>query len=542
MKKFFKILLLLQVFIQADLFFQEKVSSIIMDKLQNKPEEKFLNDFYKETFLFPVWIDKESITPLAKEFFKEIKNDYTLDLNSNIYRKTLALEDKINEVYNYDSPMNKKVFLEFAISKLYKDYAEYRIYGSLNWGAFQARVYNLKMDDVNAAWETYLPPINPISLISLAMFDGGLNKWLTKIEPKGYHYKALQKALIDYLALKNNGGWPKVYMDEVYRGGEINNSFMDLRERLLISGDYTYCDSPSLDIYDECLQESLKRFQKRHGLVSDGIIGPNTLKTLNISVDYRIKQIKLNLDRIKWLDRIEDKRKIVINIPDFKLDCEDNGSLIQTMKVITGKPKNPTPIFSNRVKTIVLNPYWNVPKSIIQKELIPKLLRNPNAMKSKGIEIRRGWSKSTKPINPATVNWAQYQYSKGVPYSFAQVPGKRNALGKIKFLFPNKFAVYMHDTPTKYLFGRNVRAFSHGCIRLSNPKGLLKTFSSFNNIDMNMANDKLDKNERKVLGIKNSVPVSVVYLTAFVDYNGVLNFRNDIYNYDKMQLKSVRKW
>jgi murein L,D-transpeptidase YcbB/YkuD len=232
-----------------------------------------------------------------------------------------------------------------------------------------------------------------------------------------------------------------------------------------------------------------------------------------------------------------------MNIPDFMLYYEEDGKLKQTIRTVVGKPKNPTPIFSNTVKTIVLNPYWNLPTSIIQKEMIPKLMRNSNAMARKGIEIYAGWGANAKKIKASSVNWAQYRYSKNVPYRFAQIPGPRNALGKLKFLFPNKYAVYMHDTPSKNLFHRSRRAFSHGCIRLQKPRELLKTFSTFNtNVNYNKSQQILKGKNKTYISLQEPVPIDVIYLTAWIDYDGKLQFRNDIYNYDKMQLKSFRKW
>ncbi|MCW8821392.1 MAG: L,D-transpeptidase family protein, partial [Sulfurovum sp.] len=292
-----------------------------------------------------------------------------------------------------------------------------------------------------------------------------------------------------------------------------------------------------------CLKEAVVRFQRRHGLDAEGVIGKETIAAINVPIEKRIEQIRLNLDRIKWLHERDSKRHIMINIPAFTLFFEEDKALRLEMKVITGKRKNPTPIFSNTVQTIVLNPHWNVPKSIIQKEMIPKLLKNPNAMVKERIEIHTGWGEDAQKVNGDSVDWGLYRYSKTVPYRFAQVPGNGNALGKVKFLFPNEFSVYMHDTPTKRLFNRNVRAFSHGCIRLSKPIELLETFSTFNDtVDFEKAQKKLEGTDKAFLYLTEQVPVDVIYLTAFVDYEGVLQFRNDIYGYDKMQLKSYRRW
>ena len=251
----------------------------------------------------------------------------------------------------------------------------------------------------------------------------------------------------------------------------------------------------------------------------------------------------LNLDRIKWLNDPKSKRHVIINIPDFMLYFEENGQLRQSFRTIVGTPKNPTPIFSNSVKTIVLNPQWNVPKSIIQKEYIPKLLRNSSVLRKERIEVYNGWGKDAVKVNPASVNWGAYRYSKTVPYRFAQTSGAHNALGKVKFLFPNKFSVYMHDTPTKHLFKKDKRAFSHGCIRLQKPRELLETFSTFeDNVDLEKAQKILKGTKKVYLPLEERVPIDVIYLTAWVDYDGQVQFRNDVYHYDEMQLKSFRKW
>jgi len=164
-------------------------------------------------------------------------------------------------------------------------------------------------------------------------------------------------------------------------------------------------------------------------------------------------------------------------------------------------------------------------------------------MSREGIEVRNGWGADAKIISPASIDWSQYRYSRSVPFRFAQVPGTRNALGKVKFLFPNKFSVYMHDTPTKHLFKRNTRAFSHGCIRLQKPRELLKTFSSFNaNVDYEQSQKTLKGRKQTYLNLNEKVPVDVAYLTAWVDPSGTLQMRDDIYGYDKMQLKYQRHY
>ena len=527
-----------------ELEFQEKASEIILNSLQTESKRSFLRKAYKELLFTPVWMRENALSPAAKELFKYIRNDNTLNKHGKLYKDSSILEKMAENMYVSGGNIYAKVSLEFKISQLYKGYTDYTYFGSINWGAFNARISNLMVNDVSTEWVLHRPEVYPAKMLGNAALGASLKKQLDKAVPKAYHYRELQKELKKYLAIRETGGWEQVAIFKKLKPGRSSEGVYSLRERLRVTGDYTDCDeSEESNHYDTCLQNAVKHFQARTGLKEDGVVGGGTLKELNKSVDERITTIRLNLDRLKWLNDRASKRHVIINIPDFQLSFEENGKLIQTMRVITGTPRHPTPIFSDTVEMIVLNPYWNVPKSIIQKEMIPKLMRNPNAMARQGIEIRSGWGKDAQKVSGGSVNWSQYRYSKTMPYRFAQVPGYKNALGKVKFLFPNKFSVYMHDTPTKHLFKRDQRAFSHGCIRLQKPRELLRTFSTFNdNVDFDKSQKILKGKKNSYIQLQEKVPVDVVYLTAWVDYDGKLQFRNDVYTYDEMQLKSFRKW
>ncbi len=524
--------------------YQEFSSELMLQTLQNQPKQSFLRKLYARVLFVPIWMHEESLSSSAKELFLQIQNDSTLNKNGKLHKDAFSLEQEAQKIYAKYSTLSEKIDLEFKISQLYKAYTDYTYFGSINWGAFQARISNLMVNGVSTEWVLHRPDADPIGMVENAALGQSLTKQLQAAMPQAYHYKALQKELEKYMAIRSDGGWENVFLAKKLKPGKRMKGVDSLRERLLVTGDYTPCAESQEDlVYDSCLQKAVKHFQARNGLKIDGVVGSGTLQVLNKSVDERITTIRLNLDRLKWLNEREGQRHVIINIPDFQLYFEEDGAMIQTMRVITGTPRHPTPIFSDTVEYIVLNPYWNVPKSIIQKEMIPKLIRNPNAMSRQRIEVYTGWGKDAQKINPASVNWSQYRYSKHMPYRFAQTPGTHNALGKVKFLFPNKFSVYMHDTPTKPLFKKNKRAFSHGCIRLQQPRALLKTFSTFNsNIDFEKAQKRLKGKKKKYFTLKEKVPVDVIYLTAWVDYNGKLQFRNDVYGYDEMQLKSFRKW
>ena len=524
--------------------YHEVASTVMINALRAQPENSFLKKLYTQLLFVPVWMNEDDPSPAANALFEYVKNDPTLDKEDKLYQDLLGLEKEVHSVYANHEKLTHKIDLEFKISQFYKVYTDYAYLGSINWGAFQARISNLIVNDVSTEWILHRPQFNAIVMLENTALGADLVKELEKNTPKKYHYRELQKKVSEYREIKANGGWEPVTLNETLKPGKSSNGVPSLRQRLIVTRDYVPCEESNEDlVYDECLQKAVKYFQRRNGLADDGEVGPNTLTVLNKTVDERIQTILLNLDRIKWLNDPKTKRHIIINIPDFMLYFEQDGELIQTFRTIVGTPKNPTPIFSNSVKTIVLNPQWNVPKSIIQKEYIPKLLRNSNVLRKEKIEVYNGWGRDAVKVNPASVNWAAYRYSKTVPYRFAQTAGTHNALGKVKFLFPNKFSVYMHDTPTKHLFKKDKRAFSHGCIRLQKPRELLETFSTFEEtVDFEKSQKILKGKKKKYLPLEERVPIDVIYLTAWVDYDGQLQFRNDVYHYDEMQLKSFKKW
>lgn len=518
--------------------FHEEASTIIAASMEKQPPKNFLKEFYERIYFVPVWTHENSLSNFSNELFKQIDADKTLEPDSKIRQNAFAISSKSKAEYVTLS-MEEKIKLEFEIAQLYKEYINHLLNGNINWSAFKGKLVNPKNEEeINGGWITYGSNFNAFNIMQDAIVNGSLTDTLSRATPKGFNYALMEKELIKYLHIKQNGGWGKIpAVKGSIKIGQSNMAIPAIRERLRSTGELANCSTPKTPkLYDACLQKAIIKFQKNNGINPNGIINTRTLKALRENIDTRISKIRLNMDRIKWLNHRFEQRSIMINIPDFKFTFIENNKATKEMKVIVGDTKHHTPVFSNRVSTIILNPYWNVPQSIIQKEFIPKLLKNPNAMIKENIEVTRGWDRDEPKINPATIDWSQYQYSKTVPFRFAQPPGNGNALGKIKFLFPNNFAVYMHDTPTKRLFNEDVRAFSHGCIRLAEPMELLKIFASFDSaVDMERANKILKGKTQTQINLKNSIPVDIVYLTSWVDYDGVLQFRDDVYGYDELQ-------
>jgi murein L,D-transpeptidase YcbB/YkuD len=519
--------------------FNTAAPAIIARVVKVQPANSSIRKIYRISNYQPIWVNSTGLTRLGRELLDQVGSDPTLDRNTKLYRDYRAIEAFASSSTSFGGTgsVKKQIKLELKMSKLYKNYANYKIYGMINWPIFRGRLQQIIVtDDIHADWEIY-PKYTVFSLLRAMVNGGDVRGLFDEAVPRTQLFTSLERRYYQYLKMRKSGDWPVIPSFSTIKPGESNNVIPLIRKRLYLSGDLQGCSMSNSPVYDACLVDAVKRFQRRNGQAADGVMGKGTGGALRMSLDQLLTKMRLNLDRIKMMKRTDEGRHIMINIPAFRLYFYDNGKVFQTMKVITGRKNHPTPVFSQSVKTVVLNPYWNVPKSIIQKEMIPKLLRNPNAMKRQNIEIRDGWGPDANKISARSVDWSQYRYSKTVPYRFAQLPGYKNALGKVKFLFPNKFSVYMHDTPTKHLFKRRTRAYSHGCIRLEKPRELLKTFAGINpNLDYTKAQQILKGKKQAYYNIEH-VPVDVVYLTAWVDADGILQLRRDVYGYDKEQLK-----
>lgn len=341
---------------------------------------------------------------------------------------------------------------------------------------------------------------------------------LKTYEPVNPYYQHLKEALIHYYAIEKNGGWePVTTTKKKFQKGDTDVAIAEIKHRLSLTGDYTAPDSSGL--FTDSLVAAVKKFQYRYGLKEDGIVAGATLKELNRPVSERIRQMLINLERMRWVPEKINSDYLLVNIPEFKLHVFEEGKLKFNMNVVVGSGQHNTVIFSGDLKYIVFSPYWNVPPSIVKNEIVPGMNKNKNYLASHNMEITG--------------------YSGGLP-NVRQKPGANNSLGKVKFLFPNNYNIYMHDTPAKSLFGESKRAFSHGCIRLSEPKKLaeflLRHDSTWTSEKITAA---MNSGKEKYITLKESVPVFIGYFTAWVDAKGRLNFRDDVYGHDARLAKKM---
>lgn len=373
-------------------------------------------------------------------------------------------------------------------------------------------------------------PFDAGTALRAALDNGELPKLFSDLPPEQSEYAFLRTALAQYRRIAAEGGWRPF--------PPLKGAVADLppgeQEALLnrLSAEDPTIDRSTSD--EATLNAALLRFQSRHGLEADGKIGPHTLKALNITASARVLQIEANMERWRWLPHRLEDRYIMVNTADASLQAVDNGKVVLTSRVVVGKPRSPTPMFAATIVAVTVNPPWNVPASIARKELLPKLKRNRAYLAGQQMVLSKA-----PPGDPhgLTVNWAAISRSH-FPYQIQQLPGRTNALGQLKLEMPNRFDVYLHDTPAKGLFARNDRFFSHGCMRVQQV-GALAKYALTGNPEADVARliAKDDTTDR--LPLDKPLKAYVVYWTVFRDADGNIAFRDDIYGRDERLISAL---
>ncbi|MBS1578349.1 MAG: L,D-transpeptidase family protein [Bacteroidetes bacterium] len=471
-----------------------------------KPYEQQYLNFYKQRNYQYAWFDTSGVTEQSRNFLNLLNNTINTLQDSSLYNA--ALIESYNKIIN----AGKKNILKKEIEQ-----TELNLTGQ--FFAYAAKVY--KGSDINTEELGWFIPRKKVDLT--ALLDSTLkNNAKETYASLNNQYNQLQQYLIKYFEID------KFITDTIskvlkpFKKGTTSDSLIAIKNRLFLFGDLEQKDSTN--IFDSALLVAVKKFQKRMGLAVDGSIGNKMIDEINIPIKQRIKQILINMERMRWLPIETDSNYIVVNIPEYKMHVYDSGKLQFNMNVIVGKASNSTVIFTGNLKYIVFSPYWNVPPSIVQKETLPGIKKDPNYLAKNNMEITGK--------------------SNGLPI-VRQKPGPNNSLGLVKFLFPNSYDIYFHDTPNHDLFSATSRDFSHGCIRLSEPKKFAQYLLRKDTATI-WKNKVIDScmhlPTEKWVTLNKTVPVSIVYFTAWVDGNGLLNFRKDIYGHDaKMSEKLFTK-
>jgi len=359
--------------------------------------------------------------------------------------------------------------------------------------------------------------------------SGTMENFIVGWEPSIPAYKALKAKLALYRQFAENNSWPKLPAGETLKPGMEDERVIVLRKRL--EGDSpegalaAKSDSP---VYDETLEKAVKHFQRTHGLEHDGVIGFQTRVALNIPANERVRQIIVSMERWRWMPEDLGKDYILVNIAGFYLTRVENGRFVERKKVIVGKPYRRTPAFSDTIRYLEINPYWTVPYSIATRDKLPVLQKNPSALSASGFEVFAG----SQQLEPRSISWSQYSAS-NFPFTLRQKPGPKNALGQVKFMFPNRFNVYLHDTPDRELFEKTFRSFSSGCVRVHQPIELAQALLEDQGWNRPRINAVLESGERTVVNLDKPLPIHIVYSTAWLAEDGTIRFSVDFYQRDE---------
>ena len=364
---------------------------------------------------------------------------------------------------------------------------------------------------VSSNWSVTPAPFDAHNELVAALQQDRLDTWLASLPPPYGGYRALRGALTRYREIAGNGGWSRIAEGAPLRPGASDSRVAALRRRLAAEG--YVVGSGTGSTYDRELVDAVKRFQLRRGLGSDGVVGAGALRELNVSAERRAQQIEANLERWRWLPRQLPASRIEVNLPTAMLDLYRGGDIPSTMRVVVGAPKHNTPMMTAEVQAVTFNPPWNVPLSIVKNEIAPKLARDPGYLAREQLKVVG-------------------KYDNGLPM-LQQAAGPKSALGRVKFESPNEFAVFLHVAPIRGGFSRAVRLLCRGCIRLERPLELAKLLLEDNpEWPESRMQEAIAGGKTVRVGLPQSIPMYLLYWTAFVDPQGGVNFREDIYDWD----------
>jgi murein L,D-transpeptidase YcbB/YkuD len=483
-----------------------------------------LLEIYEQRNFLPAWNDQQQVGELVTAIKATAADgldpsDYHLKQVESTYQVLLA-GDQV--------PPRQRAVQDLVLTDSLVRLGYHQLFGKVN-------PYTL---DPHWNFRRELNDIEPAVAIQKAIDSPSLTDYLSTFFQRGWFYRKLQVALANYRQIAANGGWPVIPDGPTLKPGNSDPRLAVLARRLIISNDLAASDvGDEPAIYDERLQQAVRHFQGRHGLDTDAAIGPATLRALNIPVEKRIEQLEVNIERARWvLDDIEDDF-VLVNIAGFSAYLLRNRKVAWQTKVQVGSAFHKSPIFRDEIKYIEVNPTWTVPYSIATREILPKIKRDPNYFASRDFDLKNN---SGKFIDPSSVNWTTITKN-NFPFWLVQRPGPNNALGRVKFMFPNEHAVYLHDTPSKALFSKAERAFSHGCIRVENPFDFAEQLLGGDGWNQEKFQQVLDSGKTKTVFLSSPMPVLLLYWTAMVTPDDVVYFYSDVYERDQKIVKALNE-
>jgi len=514
-------------------------STRLEEQLQQKItyESSILKTLYSMNMGKPLWIghakNLHALTQaIGQPYYNYKQKRFELD----------TIEEYIYLLHNNMDPNQNSeelAKLDIALTKSYIDLVNFIVLSDVNWDQVLQKLAALKESkDISANWEMVRKTPPSVDRLFNALVHQNIPEFLHSLTPLQDRHQDLINALYFYQSIQN---LPKVHYGEDLAYGDRDRRIVEVKARLAFSGDFPRQATYS-DLFDDQLKDALYSYKDRFNLEQNGLIDKITIYYMNKPIKLLIDEIITNLDKLKvFPDKFPDEF-IMVNIPDFRMDYYKDGRSILSMNAVVGRDERPTPIFASNMTYLELNPNWNIPENLVRRDLIPALIENPQYLKEHNIHVFKGWGKKAKDLQAtfSVDKLLPYQDPKAghIPYRFVQYPGDDNALGRVKFMFPNKYSVYLHDTDNKELLTRRYRVYSSGCMRLQYPFKLLEALQPRLKATPEQIQQYLESGKTKVLRFKKKLPVQTVYFTVF-QRNGKIYFRKDIYGYDKFIQESI---
>jgi L,D-transpeptidase YcbB len=483
---------------------------------------KQTQSFYARRQYQPAWIENAKPGPQIEALVQSLREADAEGLDPNLYNVAM-IEQRHAEaskgfITDKGFDPSEAGTLDVWFTYLYMKYASDLADGLSD------------LSRADKTWKITPEKFDPLQHLEKALAEDRITDSLRELTPRAPEYQRLRTTLSDYRQRKAQGGWPTVPANVKLKPGQRSPHVGIIAKRLAATGDYRGTLPPEREaaLYEGALVEAVKTFQRRHGLTDDGIISPAVTAEMNVPVERRIAQIEMNMERWRWLPRDLGERYILVNIPEMRLDIYEGDRVTLTMRTVVGKEDTPTPIFNDVMTHIVFSPYWNVPPTIAAEETLPAVMNDPGFLARNNMEIVDA---KGNQVDPASVDLNNPE-----AYRFRQRPGGDNSLGLVKFMFPNQFNVYLHDTPADSLFARATRSYSHGCVRLEQPVELAKyVLRDQPEWDAARIEEAMHAGTEKHVKLKSPIPVYLGYWTARVRPDGTVQFRKDVYRTDARQ-------
>jgi murein L,D-transpeptidase YcbB/YkuD len=491
---------------------------------ESLPAAEMLPLVYTRRIYQPVWSDDTGSYPRVETLRKVLREAEREGFRARDYHLA-KIDAMLAEFHRHQAakePLSPDRLADFdlLLTDAFLTYGKHALSGRINPQTLQA------------SWFIQSPEADLPAILHGALATDRIDEALQSLLPSQPGYTRLRQALAHYRAIATKGGWPLVPGGDKLLKGDQSARVAIVRARLRASGDLAPGGRTDAELFDDLLDRAIRRFQRRHGLEPDGIVGPATLAALNVPVEARVWQIAANLERWRWLPRSLGRRYVLVNIANFTLEVIEDDRPVLSMRIIVGKPYQHTPVFSALMTSLVLNPSWYVPPSIAREEILPLLRRDPEYLAKQHIRVYRAQGAEWQELNPRAINWSQVSATH-FPYRLRQVPGPKNPLGRIKFTLPNQFSIYLHDTSSPELFAQTVRTFSHGCIRIEKPIELAEyALQGSVRWSRDSILAAIASGVEQTVAVPQPLPMYLLYWTAWVDADGVVHFRPDIYDRD----------